>query len=157
MVDPVTGALAGLSAVNAGYEVLKKSINNVSEVSDLMGHINQMMTGEQQIQKERYSDKSLIGQHKDAAHTIIDGKLAAEKLHEVSVLIDNRFGPGTWRSIVNLRAKQIQEEKEREKQKRIAERKRKQEMKEAAILVAGVTAAVSVVIVILMAIFLGPY
>ena len=37
-------------------------------------------------------------------------------------MIDNRFGYGTWRQIVNERAKRIQEEKEQ-----IAEAKRKEQ------------------------------
>ena len=77
---------------------------------------------EKQVQKQRFGDKSLLGQSRDAAHAVIDAKLAQEQLEEISIMIDNRFGYGTWRQIVNERAKRIQEEKEQ-----IAEAKRKQQ------------------------------
>ena len=65
------------------------------------------------MQQERFGSKSLIGQTKDVASSVIDAKLAQERLEEISILIDNRFGYGTWRQIVNERAKRLQEEKER--------------------------------------------
>ena len=44
---------------------------------------------------------------------MIDAKLAQEKMHEMRNMIDMRFGPGTWQTIVDERAKRIREEKER--------------------------------------------
>ena len=58
--------------------------------------------------------------------------MAAEKLREVSVLIDMRFGPGTWAGIVNERAKRIQEAKEAERQKKIEQARKEHEFWETA-------------------------
>jgi preprotein translocase subunit Sss1 len=49
---------------------------------------------------------------KNVAQEIIDAKLAAEKMQEMKNMINMRFGPDTWQSIVDERAKRIQEAKE---------------------------------------------
>ena len=113
-----------------------------------------MFAGEKQVQKERYGGKSLLGQTKDAAHSVIDAKLAQEKLEEMSILIDNRFGYGTWRQIVNERAKRISEEKERIRQQKALARKKKEEFVEAATIVGSVVGGCVLLITILMALFL---
>ena len=46
-----------------------------------------------------------------------------EKLQEMRTIIDLRFGPGTWQSIVDERARRIQQAKEVEKQARIQARR----------------------------------
>ena len=57
------------------------------------------------------------------AQDVIDAKLAQEKLQEMRTIIDLRFGPGTWQSIVDERARRIQQAKEVEKQARIQARR----------------------------------
>jgi hypothetical protein len=59
---------------------------------------------------------------------VIDAKLAEEKLQEMRTLVDMRFGPGTWQSILDLRAKRIQEEKEARRLAAIAKRKEQEEV-----------------------------
>ena len=103
-------------------DFIKSNINTANDIRDIAGAIDGLFQGEKQVQKQRFGDKSLLGQSRDAAHAVIDAKLAQEQLEEISIMIDNRFGYGTWRQIVNERAKRIQEEKEQ-----IAEAKRKQQ------------------------------
>ena len=64
---------------------------------------------------------------KYVASEVIDAKLAAESMDEMRQLIDNRFGFGTWKSIVDLRAQRIQEQKEAEE---LARKKQNQANKE---------------------------
>ena len=49
--------------------------------------------------------------------------MAAEQLQEVANLINLRFGPNTWKEILEERARRIAEAKEAEKQARIDKRK----------------------------------
>ena len=63
---------------------------------------------------------------KTVANEVIDAKLAAEELYNVSVLVDQRFGHGTWASIIAERKKRIDEAKKAEKE-RIKVRKQQQE------------------------------
>ena len=87
------------------------------------------------------------------AQEVIDAKLAAEKLREVSVLVDMRFGPGTWAGIVNERAKRIQEAKEAERKRKIEQARKEHEFWEAAkataIAVIAIVAMVTCFVVVL--------
>ena len=121
-MDPISTGLAGIALVQKSVDFIKSNINAANGIRDIAGAIDGLFQGEKQVQKQRFGDKSLLGQSRDAAHAVIDAKLAQEQLEEISIMIDNRFGYGTWRQIVNERAKRIQEEKEQ-----IAEAKRKQQ------------------------------
>ncbi len=156
-MDPISTGLAGIALVQKSVDFIKSNINTVNDIRDIAGALDGLFEGEKQVQKKRFGDKSIIGQSKEAAHSVIDAKLAQEQLQEISVLIDNRFGYGTWRAIIAERNKRIAEEKEAIKQAKIeAERKRKKRNEEIkfGILVASIIAGVSVVfLLIVLAVF----
>jgi nitrate reductase NapE component len=100
----------------------------MNDVKDILGVIDNVFEGEKQIQRERFGNKSIIGQTKDAASSVIDAKIAREQMEELQILVDNRFGYGTWREIVNERAKRLQEEKEAEREAKLLKMKKRKEM-----------------------------
>lgn len=129
-MDPISGGLAGLALVQKSVEFIKSNINTVNDIRDIASTIDAAFDGEKQIQRDRFSKKSVIGQHKDAATSVIDAKLAQEQLHELSVLIDNRFGFGTWRQIINERAKRIADEKEAIRAAKAKKKKEREQFQE---------------------------
>lgn len=129
-MDPISGGLAGLALVQKSVEFIKSNINTVNDIRDIASTIDSAFAGEKQIQKERFGTKSVIGQHKDAASSVIDAKLAQEQLHELSILIDNRFGYGTWRQIINERAKRIADEKEAIRVAKLKKKKEREQFQE---------------------------
>ena len=126
-MDPISTGLAGIALVQKSVEFIKSNINTANDIKDIAGAIDGLFAGEKQVQQERFGSKSLIGQTKDAASSVIDAKLAQEQMEEMSILINNRFGYGTWRQIVNERAKRIQEEKERIAEAKRIKRKQREE------------------------------
>lgn len=135
-MEPISTTLAGIALVQKSVEFVKSNINTMNDVKDIMGVIDNVFEGEKQIQKERFGNKSIIGQTKDAASSVIDARIAREQMEELQILVDNRFGYGTWREIVNERAKRLQEEKEAEKEaKRLKIKKRKELMDNLALVV----------------------
>ena len=82
---------------------------------------------------------------KSVAQEMIDAKLAQEKMQEMKNMINMRFGPNTWQSIVDERAKRIQEHKEE------MARIKKQKLKEQAEFVEQM----KMMAIVLMAICLG--
>ena len=129
-MDPISTGLAGLALVQKSVDLIKSNINTVNDIRDIAGALDGVFEGEKQIQKKRFGDKSIIGQSKEAAHSVIDAKLAQEQLEEISIMIDNRFGYGTWRASIAERNKRIAEEKEAIKQEKIRKQKEKQAMME---------------------------
>lgn len=146
-MDPISSGLAGIALVQKSVEFIKSNINTANDIKDIAGAIDGLFQGEKQVQQKRFGDKSLLGQSRDAAHSVIDAKLAQEQLEEISIMIDNRFGYGTWRQIVAERQKRLREEKELiAEQKRIARRK-KQERDEM-LLIIGVVVSVALLFVL---------
>lgn len=156
-MDPISTGLAGIALVQKSVDFIKSNINTVNDIRDIAGALDGLFEGEKQVQKKRYGEKSIIGQSKDAAHSVIDAKLAQEQLQEISVMIDNRFGYGTWRAILAERNKRIAEEKEAIKQAKIAQRKKieeRNEMIKIGLIVLSVIAVVStIMVVIVVAVF----
>ena len=126
-MEPISTTLAGIALVQKSVEFIKSNINTANDIKDIASAIDGMFAGEKQIQQKRFGNKSIIGQTKDVANSVIDAKLAQEQMYEMKQLINFRFGHGTWEQIVAERAKRIREEKEAiAEQKRIARRKQKE-------------------------------
>ena len=156
-MDPISTGLAGIALVQKSVDFIKSNINTVNDIRDIAGALDGLFEGEKQVQKKRFGDKSIIGQSKDAAHSVIDAKLAQEQLQEISVLINNRFGYGTWRAIIAERNKRIAEEKEAIKQAKVeAERKRKkrnEEVKFALLVISIIGGACGLLVLIVLIAF----
>ncbi len=147
--------LAGIALVKSAVDGIKSAIGTANDIGEIASHIDDLFLGEQQAQKAR-NKKSGASQFNvnSVAKETIDAKLAAEKLYEVSVLVDQRFGHGTWAGIVNERARRIQEAKEIAKKERIEQNRKNHEMMELAktigISVMAVIFAVSCIVVSMM-------
>ena len=126
----VAEVLTGIALVKQSVDFIKSNINTINDIRDITDQVENLFVGEEQIQKAR-SKKSGVGGLGDqlgiktVAQEVIDAKLAQEKMQEMRNMIDLRFGPGTWQSIVDLRAKRIREAREAAEQAR-RERIRKQ-------------------------------
>ena len=146
-MDPLSTGLAGIALVQKSVEFIKSNISTANDIKEIAGAIDGLLSGEKQIQQERFGSKGVLGQHKDVAHSVIDAKLAREQLDEVAILINNRFGYGTWNEILRERQKRIQEEKERiAEQKRIARQKKKE--RDEIILVIGSISTVTILFIL---------
>jgi uncharacterized protein YhaN len=129
----IAETLAGIALVKSAVDGIKSAIGTANDISEIAGHIDNLFLGEQQAQKAR-NKKSGASQFNvnTVAKETIDAKLAAEKLYEVSVMVDQRFGHGTWQGIVNERARRIQEAKEIAKQEQIERNRKNHELMEVA-------------------------
>jgi len=117
-MEPISTALAGIALVKQSVDFIKTHINTVQDIGQIASQIDDLFTGEKQVQQAR--NKKAGGGLGDqfgvdtVAKEMIDAKLAAEKLQEVATMVDMRFGHGTWKSILAERAKRLQEQREAE-------------------------------------------
>ena len=117
-MEPISTALAGIALVKQSVDFIKTHINTVQDIGQIANQIDNLFTGEKQVQQAR--NKKAGGGLGDqfgvdtVAKEMIDAKLAAEKLQEVATMVDMRFGHGTWKGIVAERAKRLQEQREAE-------------------------------------------
>tara|TARA_R100000773_G_C4204021_1_gene105482 strand:- start:691 stop:1170 length:480 start_codon:yes stop_codon:yes gene_type:complete len=127
----IAETLAGIALVKSAVDGIKSAIGTAKDVGEIAGHIDNLLTGEKQVQQQR-ARKSGVGLGdqfgiKSVAQEIIDARLAQEQVQEMRTMIDMRFGPGTWQSIVDERARRIQQAKEAEKAARIQARREQEE------------------------------
>ena len=117
-MEPISTALAGIALVKQSVDFIKTHINTVQDIGQIANQIDNLFTGEKQVQQAR--NKKAGGGLGDqfgvdtVAKEMIDAKLAAEKLQEVATMVDMRFGHGTWKGILTERAKRLQEQREAE-------------------------------------------
>jgi hypothetical protein len=126
---PVAEILAGISLVKASVDFIKSNIDTAKDIGEIAGAVDDLFKGHDEAQKKRSKASGVgVGDQfgiKNVAQEVIDAKLAGEALQEMKNMINMRFGPDTWQSIVDLRAKRMQEAKE--EAKRLAIQKRKEE------------------------------
>ena len=92
MVEPISAALTGIALVQKSVDFIKSNIATANDIKDIAGAIDGLFAGEKQVQQERFGNKGILGQTKDAAHSVIDAKLALEAMRDMQTLVDNRFG-----------------------------------------------------------------
>ena len=144
-MEPISTALAGIALFKSAVDGIKGAIGTAKDVGEIAGYIDNLFEGEKQVQQKR-NKKSGVGVGDqfgvgNVAREIIDAKLAQEQMQEIASMVDMRFGPGTWRSIVDERARRIQEAREQAAIARREQIKKSQEMEEnikTALLVIGV-------------------
>jgi hypothetical protein len=127
-MEPITAVLTGIALVKQSVEFIKSNIETVNDIGEIVGAIDNLLDGEKQVQKERFSGGSIISSHKSAASDIIDAKLAQEAIAEMRTLISYRFGPSTWKEILDERARREQEHKELVAKERKIKLQKKQEL-----------------------------
>ena len=129
MVFGVGEAIAAAAAFKSAVDAIKSTVNSCRDVSELASSIDQLLDGKARIDRAK-KHKAAPGQFsiKSIASDTISAKLAEEELYNISVLIDNRFGHGTFKGIQDERRKRIKDYHEAEKKRLAAKAKRRKEM-----------------------------
>ena len=130
-MEPISAALAGFALFKSAVDGIKSAIGTANDVSDIAGYLDNLFEGEKQVQQERNKKSGMgLGDQfgvKTVAAEIINAKLAQEEMREIATMVDLRFGHGTWKSIVDERARRIQAAKEAEAAARKAKLQKQKE------------------------------
>lgn len=149
----IAEVLTGIALVQKSVEFIKSNLETAKDISSLASSIDDLFTGEKQVQQAR-AKKSGTGLGDQfgvdtVAKEILDARIAAENLAEVARLVDFRFGHGTWAGIIAERAKRIQEAKElaaAARRKKIQEAREFEESIKQFVLISGITLMVVVLL-----------
>ena len=144
----IAETLAGIALVKSAVDGIKSTINTANDIGEIAKYVDNLLEGEKQVQQQRARKSGLgLGDQlgiESVAQEGIDARIAQEKVNEMRTLVDLRFGPGTWQSIVDLRNKRIKELKEAKAKARREAIRRQQEMMESIKLAAGVGVVMAV-------------
>jgi hypothetical protein len=131
--------LTGIALVNKSVEFIKSNISTAKDIGSIAKQIDDLFEGKNQLDKKRNKNSGMsVSQQfgvSSVASEIIDAKLAAEKIYEISVLVDMRFGSGTWKGIIAERNKRINQAKEAAKKAAKEQAERNQQFLEIATVV----------------------
>jgi len=130
----IAETLAGIALVKQSVDFIKSQINTAKDIGEITGAVEGLFRGQDEIEKARNKKAGVsVGDQlgiKTVAQEVIDAKLAAEAMQEMRNMIDMRFGPGTFKTILNLRSKKIKEQKEAEAEARRIQRRKEREAEE---------------------------
>ena len=142
---PVAEILAGIALVKSSVDFIKSNIDTCKDIGEIGGAIDGLLRGKDEVNKKQGKRGLGVREQFDTSHIAretIDAKLAAEQLQEVANMINLRFGPNTWKEILEERARRIAEQKEAEKQARIEQAKADKELWEDVKMVFAVICAI---------------
>ena len=148
-MEPISTALAGIALFKSAVDGIKGAISTANDVGEIAGFIDKLFEGEKQVQQRRNQQSGVgVGDQfgvTNVAREVIDARLAQEQMREIASMVDMRSGHGTWRSILDERAKRIREAKEAEAEARRLKRKQEKEaaenLKQGLIVIGAVLAA----------------
>ena len=96
-MEPITSALAAVSAASSAISFIKERINDAQSVSEISGQISTLFSAQQKLNEERNKQAS-VGDisFKGSINAVLEAKKLTEELNTIRTLIDLRFGPGTY-------------------------------------------------------------
>ena len=127
-MEIITATLTGIALIKKSVDFVKQNISTVNDIKDIATQIDGFFTGEEQMNKRQGKGMSIaeqFGSVESTASDFIDRKLLEEQRYELKLLIDNRFGHGTWEQILSERSEKIKQAKEAQRQAKIKAKKQK--------------------------------
>jgi hypothetical protein len=152
-IMPIAEILAGIALVKSSVDFIKSNIDTCKDIGEIGGAIDGLLRGQQDVNKKQGKRGLGVREQFDTSHIAsetIDAKLAAEKMQEVANMVNLRFGPNTWKEILEERARRIQEQKEHEKQLRIQKAKEQKELMDALKMIGLVTLSIVIILGIMV-------
>ena len=162
-MEPITTAIAAVTAASNAIGFIKARINDVQSVSEISEQIGTLFTAQQKLNEER-NKQAQVGDVPNI-RTSIDAVLEAKKLQqdmqEIATLICLRWPkpadqPSTWQEILNHHNQALREQKEARRKAEIEARRKRHKIEEniKAALLAGVCIAIGAGALILMFAFI---
>ena len=124
----VAEIIAGITLCNSAYKAIKECIGNAKDVSQIAGHLDNLIDGKKQIDEAVKPTNRMAGKWGkmmgakgidsegsmslgSIAQEKINQKLAEEELEQVKSMIRRRFGYGIWDEIIMERDDRIEKAK----------------------------------------------
>mgnify|MGYP003127038501 CR=1 FL=1 len=135
-----------LGGLKAAISACKGAVDSAKDVQDIAGHLNTIFSHKDDAEKrlkrpsKKKSNKLLsffsrkTGEDEEddtsiaaAMDSVVQKKLLDREILNLSIKINNKFGPGTWQAIINERDKRVKIKKERDQKAAVQARKKADE------------------------------
>ena len=153
-MEPITTAVAAVTAASNAIAFIKARINDVQSVADISSQVSTLFDCQKKLNDER-NKQANVGDisFKSSIDAVLESKKLQEQMNEIRTMINLRFGPDTWQEIVDLHNKKLREQKEAQaKARREAIRKAKEfeETLKTVLIITGVIGVAVALLVFLM-------
>ena len=135
-MEPITSALAAVSAASSAISFIKARVNDVQSVSELSGQISTLFSA-QKVLNEKRNEQAGVGDvsFRGSIDAVLEAKRLNEEMQQISQLINMRWPkpanqPSTWQEILNHHNEALRQQKAA-RQEALREKARKsQELEE---------------------------
>ena len=135
-MEPITTALAAVSAASSAISFIKARVNDVQSVSELSGQISTLFSA-QKVLNEKRNEQAGVGDvsFRGSIDAVLEAKRLNEEMQQISQLINMRWPkpanqPSTWQEILNHHNEALRQQKAA-RQEALREKARKsQELEE---------------------------
>ena len=158
-MEPITTALAAVSAASSAISFIKARVNDVQSVSELSGQISTLFSA-QKVLNEKRNEQAGVGDisFRGSIDAVLEAKRLNEEMQQISQLINMRWPkpanqPSTWQEILNHHNEALRQQKAA-RQSAMREKARKsQELEETLKAVALIAFVIVVALVLFVFMF----
>ena len=116
-MEPITTALAAVSAASSTISFIKARVNDVQSVSELSGQISTLFSA-QKVLNEKRNEQAGVGDisFRGSIDAVLEAKRLNEEMQQISQLINMRWPkpanqPSTWQEILNHHNEALRQQK----------------------------------------------
>jgi len=116
-MEPITTALAAVSAASSAISFIKARVNDVQSVSELSGQISTLFSA-QKVLNEKRNEQAGVGDvsFRGSIDAVLEAKRLNEEMQQISQLINMRWPkpanqPSTWQEILNHHNEALRQQK----------------------------------------------
>jgi len=116
-MEPITTAIAAVSAASSAISFIKARVNDVQSVSELSGQISTLFSA-QKVLNEKRNEQAGVGDisFKSSIDSVLEAKKLNEEMQQISQLINMRWPkpanqPSTWQEILNHHNEALRQQK----------------------------------------------
>jgi len=162
-MEPITTAIAAVTAASKAIDFIKARINDVQSISEISEQVSTLFTAQQKLNEERNKQAGVGDINiRTSIDAVLESKKLAEEMQQIATLINLRFPrpadqPSTWQEILNHHNQALREQKEARRKAQIEARRKRHQIEEniKAALLAGLCIAVGAGALVLMFSFIS--
>ncbi len=158
-MEPITTALAAVSAASSAISFIKARVNDVQSVSELSGQISTLFSA-QKVLNEKRNEQAGVGDvsFRGSIDAVLEAKRLNEEMQQISQLINMRWPkpanqPSTWQEILNHHNEALRQQKAARQQALREKARKSQELEETLKAVALIAFVIVVALVLFVFMF----
>ena len=135
-MEPITTAIAAVTAASNAIGFIKARINDVQSVADISDQIGTLFSAQKKLNEERNKQAGVGDINiRSSIDAVLEAKRLNEQMQEIATMINMRWPkpadqPSTWQEILNHHNQKLREQKDAVKKAQVEAARRQQEISE---------------------------